>query len=120
VKYGLNYIRLEPLKGLGRDKIHGGGNGGYQTINLAYLFGALRIILLGFDMKFSGNKSHWHGDHPGVLNRDVPVKTFLQNFPALADDLKDEGVEVINATRETALECFPRMGLEEALCKKSF
>lgn len=36
-------------------------------------------------------------------------------FPALAADLKREGVRVINASRETALECFERMSLEEAL-----
>jgi hypothetical protein len=107
------------LKGLGKDHIHGGGNGGYQTINLVYLFGAVKIILFGFDMQLTGKKSHWHGDHPGDLNRDLPVKTFQKNFPALAQDLKAEGVEVINATRETALECFPRMGIEEALCKRS-
>jgi hypothetical protein len=61
---------------------------------------------------------HWHGRHPKNLDRSCPVKSWAKNFPALADDLRAEGVEVINATRETALECFPRMGLEEALCKK--
>lgn len=69
-------------------------------------------------MQLTDKKKHWHGDHPNGLNRDLPVNTFAKNFPALAADLVAEGVEVINATRETALECFPRMGIEEALCKK--
>jgi len=46
----------------------------------------------------------------------MPIKTWLKNFPKLAEDLKAEGVEVINATRDTALECFNKMNLEEALC----
>ena len=118
--YGLNRIEGTSEKGLGKDKIHYGGNGGYQAINLVYLFGASRIVLLGFDMKMGpNNELHWHGNHPRNLNRDCPVKSWLKNFNALADDLRAEGVEVINATRETALECFPRIGLEEALCKKS-
>jgi hypothetical protein len=93
--------------------IHGGGNSGYQAVNLAFLFGAAKIVLLGFDMK---GGSHWHGDHPGALNRGVPTRAFAKAFPALADDLKSEGVEVLNATRDTALECFPKIDLEDALC----
>jgi hypothetical protein len=108
-------VNLEPKKGLGKDKIHGGGNSGYQVMNLVYLFGATKIFLLGYDMKLSGGKTHWHGDHPGDLNRDLDVKTFAKNFPALADDLKAEGVEVFNVSRETALECFKKVDIENVL-----
>ena len=60
--------------------------------------------------------AHWHGEHPGCLKKEMPIKTWLKNFPKLAEDLKGEGVEVINSTRDTALECFNRIDLEEALC----
>lgn len=117
LKYGINHIPGEPNPGLGKDGvIHYGANGGYQAINLAYLLGASRIVLLGFDMQRTGGKSHWHGDHPGELNRDCPVSSFAKNFPLLADDLRAVGVDVINSTRETALECFPKIRLEDALC----
>jgi hypothetical protein len=116
-KYGLNRIEGHRSEGLGKDKVHYGANGGYQAINLAFLFGAHKIILLGFDMKRGENKkSHWHGDHPGFLNKDMPIKTWVKNFWKLAEDLRNEGVEVINATRDTALECFNKVNLEEALC----
>jgi hypothetical protein len=116
-KYGLNRIDGDKAEGLGKNKVHYGSNSGYQAINLAYLFGAKKIILLGFDMKRGENKkSHWHGEHPGCLNKEMPIKTWLKNFPKLAEDLKIEGVEVINATRDTALECFNKVNLEEALC----
>jgi len=116
-KYGLNRVEGDKAEGLGRDKVHYGANSGYQAINLAYLFGAKKIILLGLDMKRGPNKeSHHHGDHPGPLNKDMPIKTWLKNFPKLAEDLKTEGVEVVNATRDTALECFKKVKLEDALC----
>lgn len=117
--YGLNQINGRNAPGLGKDQVYTGGNGGYQAINLAYLFGAVRIVLLGFDMQYGADgKVHWHGNHPGNLNRACPVRSFARNFPQLASDLAAEGVEVVNATRETALECFPKTRLEEALCTK--
>ena len=116
-KYGLYRIDGDKANGLGRGKVHYGANSGYQAINLAYLFGAKKIILLGLDCKRGENKkAHWHGDHPGPLNKDMPIKTWLKSFPKLAEDLKTEGVEVINATRDTALECFSKIQLEVALC----
>jgi len=116
-QYGLNRVDGARAEGLGKDKIYYGANGGYQAVNLAYLFGAKKIILLGFDMKRGENKkSHWHGDHPGPLNKDMPIKTWIKNFSKLAEDLKSEQVEVINSTRDTALECFKKIDLEVALC----
>ena len=86
-------------------------------VNLAYLFGAKKIILLGFDMKRDKDKkSHWHGDHPGFLNKSLPVEKWIKNFKQLALDLKSEGVHVINATRDSDLECFEKQKLEVALC----
>lgn len=96
-------------------RICGGNNSGFQAINLAYHFGARRIILLGYDMQFTGGKTHWHGDHPKGLANPSEFSRFLQHFPALAAGCKQAGVEVINCTRQTALEAFPRADLHEAL-----
>jgi len=116
-KYGLHRIDGNKADGLGRDKVHYGANSGYQAINLAYLFGAKKMILLGFDMKRGEDKkSHWHGDHPGSLNTSMPIHTWIKNFRKLAEDLREEKVEVVNASRETALECFNKINLEVALC----
>lgn len=86
-------------------------------MNLAYVLGAKKMILLGFDMQETGGKSHWHGNHPGALNRHSPYKSWIPNFERLARDLRDAGVDVVNATRETALNCFKKVNLEDALCK---
>lgn len=114
-KYRLNRVQGAHAAGLGRNKVHWGSNSGYQAINLAYLWGARRIVLLGYDMQKTGGQSHWFGDHPQGLNKNSPYAMWVPKFDSLAADLRDEGVEVINATRETALRCFPRMPIEECL-----
>jgi hypothetical protein len=114
-KHGLNGAKGDAKQGLGRDVVHLGGNSGYQAINLAFLWGARRIVLLGFDMQHTGGKGHWHGDHPGKKGVKPPVRNWVPRFTRLAEDLAAEGVEVVNATRETALRCFPLVPLETAL-----
>lgn len=102
--------------GLGRKRPHLAGNSGHAAINLAFLWGARRIVLLGYDMQMTGGRSHWHHDHPwGVSPASSPTRRWLPRYAQLATDLAAEGVEVINATRETALECFERRPLAEAL-----
>jgi hypothetical protein len=94
--------------------IRNGRNSGYQAINVAFHLGAKRILLLGYDMQRGpGGKSHWHGEHPMVQRS--PFSSFVQMFDTIVDPLKKHGVEVINCSRETALKCFPRMTITEAL-----
>lgn len=63
-------------------------------------------------MQKTGGLSHWHGNHEGRLHKPVPTWDWLKRFAALASDLQAEGVEVVNLTRETALECFKRGDIE--------
>ena len=113
-KHGITAIHGESKPGLGRDRLHFGHNSGYQAINLAYLMGATKIVLLGYDMQWTGGKKHWFGDHPtGFANGNF--EEYVKHFTALAEDLKAEGVEVINCSRETALKQFPRAELKDAL-----
>lgn len=116
-RHGLRFIEGRPGRGLSKERgvIHQGGNSGYQAIGLAVDQGAERIVLLGYDMQKTGGQSHWFGDHPQGLNKNSPYAMWVPKFDSLAADLRDEGVEVINATRETALRCFPRMPIEECL-----
>ena len=105
-------------KGLSREPgvIHSGGNSGYQAINLAYLFGATRIILLGFDMHNHSGKSHFFGDHPPQVGASgMKPDRFIASFRTIKPE--KYGIEIINCTRETALDAFPRHRLED-LCLK--
>lgn len=112
-KYSLNYIRGIDSPGLSTDPeiLHTGSNSGYQAINLAYLLGAKRIILLGYDMKFSScGLSHWFGDHPNLVRSNYD--RWLSGYQTIADQCL---VEVINCTRDTALECFPKSDIRNVL-----
>lgn len=80
-----------------------GASGGAMAINLAWLMGAARIVLHGFEMK----PGHYHADHkvgtPEHLYRDV----FIPSFERMAEALRGR-CEVVNATPGSALTCFPQ------------
>jgi hypothetical protein len=86
-----------------------GYNSGYQAINLAVHLGASRVVLLGYD--FHGD--HYFGSHPDRTR--PPFAACLQAFATLPAPLAAAGVEVMNATRHTALRVFPCVPLETVL-----
>lgn len=116
-RYGLEYIKSIDADGLSRNPgvICEGQNSGIQAINLVYHLGARRVVLLGFDMQETGGRKHWHEDYPHGMNirfhNARGEHRFLRYFDAVAADAKEMGLEIINATRETALTCFPRKPL---------
>lgn len=87
-------------------------NSGAGSIALAAHMGAKRVVLLGYDCQHTGGKAHWHGDHPSHLGNASATDQWIESFGQLAARLK---CEVLNATRETALTCWPRVDLEKAL-----
>ena len=114
-RLGVNVIRSVAGAGVhpDPDAVYRGGNSGHQAICLARLFGARRIVLAGFDMQRTAGRSHWHGDHVGLANGNPA--SFVPHFEKLAPELAAEGIECINASRATALTCFPRATLADAL-----
>ena len=109
-KHPLNFIKSIRDPGLSECNgyIHTGGNSGFQALNLAVLFGAKRLILLGFDMQRQKGRSHWFGEHPGNLNKHSNYLDFISHFVEAAPQLRKLGVEVINCSRDTGMTCFPR------------
>ena len=115
-RYGVKWVRGINREGLGHDVVHQNGNSGFQAINLAYLFGCRRILLLGFDMKLGPrDEKHWHADHPSHLMQAQQFGEWIHKSQKLADGLKAAGCEVINCSRETALMCWPRSTIEKEL-----
>ena len=98
-----------------RNRLGGGGNGGFQALNLAAVCGARRILLLGFDYQDAGQ--HFFGGHPEGLKVTTPreVEKWISAMERNAPELRRRGVEVINCSRATALTCFPRMPIGDAL-----
>lgn len=94
-----------------------GSNSGYAAINLAYLYGAKKIILLGYDMHFEKpERTHWHEnglEEPATLAK--ALENCIPLFNYLVEPLAAAGVTVLNATPNSALKCFPTCTLEEAL-----
>jgi len=115
--FGAYFVHVVDDPGLGRlpNILHSGRNSGYQAINLAYQFGARRILLLGYDMQLTGGRAHWFGDHPAPLRPPRDFANWAGRFRQLASDLEAEGVEVRNCTRETALDCFARSTIDVEL-----
>jgi len=114
----INHVEAVDEPGLGTKpgRIHTGLNSGYQAINLAYMWGAARIILLGYDMQRGPKgESHHHGDHEGNLPNLGTMPEWGRRMVQLGADLRSHGVEVVNATRRTAITCFERLPIEEAL-----
>lgn len=116
-RYGLHLIKSTAGHGLSRIPgiIHQGSNSGYQAVGLAADFGAKRIVLLGYDMQRTDDKDHWHGPHPVGLNPPRHFQTWIINFNRLAKDAAELGIEIVNCSRATALTCFPRKELADAL-----
>lgn len=102
-------IGVETLHGCGW--FHGFGDSGSSAIGLAIAGGASRIVMLGYDCQRTGGRNHWHGDHPKGLSNCKSMPTWPKRFENLACFAREQGVEVVNASRETALTCFPRIEL---------
>ncbi len=115
---GIKHFRGVNREGLGmRDVLHINGNSGVQALNLAYLQGYKRIILLGFDMKLGPNgEKHHHADHPHPMVQGQTFGDWLHKLEAVARDFKTTDCEVLNATPESAMKCFPFVDWREVLC----
>lgn len=87
-------------------------NSGASAISLAITGGASRVILLGYDCQRTGGKTHWHGDHPKALSNARSIANWPTQFKNVARYAASKSVPVLNASRATALTCFPRVTLE--------
>ena len=117
-QFQLSHIQWEGKDGLGKRGLRVNGNSGAGAINLAYHFGARRILLVGMDMKPGPNgEKHWHPDHPKPLVQGQQFEEWRHKMNVLAKDLAAEGVEVINCTPGSALTCFPMGDLSTELVR---
>lgn len=89
-------------------------NSGASAISLAIAAGARRIVLLGYDCQRTGGQTHWHGDHPKSLTNAKSLPNWPQIFAKVAKFAKGKA-EIVNCSRATALNCWPRIELADAL-----
>lgn len=104
------------LRNTGRDGYDAAGgmrtldNSGAVALQIAVHARAARVLLLGFDYR----GEHWHGPHAKALgNPDAPyLRKCVARFRALARGIP---VEVLNCSPDSALDCFPKVTIEDAL-----
>jgi hypothetical protein len=110
---GLNGLESDPAG------LRHGKNSGYQAIGLAVHLGAARIVLLGYDLQLGpAGEKRWHAPHKDKA-ADAAFDKWLPQFATLVEPLRERGIEIVNCSRRTALTCFPRQLLEDALVGRS-
>lgn len=117
-EWGVTVLRNTGDRGIETDPtgLRTGRNSGFAAMNLAVHLGAVRVLLLGYDMGVDpSGKRHFFGNHPPPLRSGPPYASFVAFFEAAVEPLRQLGVEVINCSRQTALTCFPRMAIADAL-----
>lgn len=116
-RYGLKLVGGKHGVGFSTDQrhLHYGGNSGFQAVNLAILKGATAIVLAGFDMRRAGGKVHFFGDHPAGLRNNDQFDGFIKAF----EQANPPPVPIINGTPDSAMKCYERLTLWDALDKTS-
>lgn len=99
---------------VGGDTIRYGRSGGHLALSLAINLGAKQCVLLGFDCRTVNGRSHFHDKHSNAI--DITYKKdFLPAWEGWGDAARRAGVEVVNATPDSAILEFPYQPLAEIL-----
>ena len=128
-RFGVNWIAEKDAPGLSTDPsvIHHGHGSGYSLVNLVYLMGAARIVLLGYDLKYNASYEgkgrvigptprHYFGEYPTLLQHwpSVCVKGGVHfDLVRRYGEVARQGlVEIVNCTPDSAIDCFPRVAID--------
>ena len=115
----LNRITKKGIHSASSTEIAWNGNSGGSAVNVAYLLGAKRIVLLGYDMTHAKGNFNWHDEYPAIKRRGGrwpnPYRRFLTCWQQIAIDAKSLGLEILNATEGGDLHQFPRVKLRSIL-----
>jgi hypothetical protein len=97
-------------KGMFHDKLGYNFSCGASAVNLACLFGATTIYLLGFDMHLDVNgKPNWH-EHILTKPSSEVYNRMLASFGHVKRDLvKFPGTRVFNVNEDSRLNLFPKL-----------
>jgi uncharacterized Rossmann fold enzyme len=88
---------------------------GACAVNLAYLLGVRRVVLVGFDMKLaSSGQSNWHVNLKDKPNEKSYIR-FMKAFDTIAPIAKKLGFEILNANMDSAMTAFPKVELKNVI-----
>lgn len=86
-------------------------NSGYAAFNAAYLLARRRIIIFGMD----GQGNYFYGPQP--QRRSFQYGLLPQMMASTVQQTVDKGLEVINASPNSTVDCYPRCSPQDALSK---
>jgi len=129
-KFGTNWIAEKMGYGLSTDPdvIHHGHGSGFSLVSMAHKKGADRIVLLGYDLKYSkdydgkarnpgSTPRHFFGEYPQPMQHwpSVHVKdgVHVELLELYRDVAKQGLVEIINCTPDSAIDCFPMCEIDD-------
>ena len=125
---GLEYIEERWEDGLSTEQhwIAAHHGTGPQLVNIAFLYGCERLLLVGWDMRFHGKKSRTEYAQRRYLGEDEltrnhwPMTGPSGEMTGLIKEMEtirpeDYGIEIINCTPGSAMTCFPMGELHEAI-----
>lgn len=129
-KFSLNLIAEIDRPGLSSDEayVHHGHGSGYTMVNLAYLMGAERIVLIGYDCKFApdydgqnmrvgSSPRHYFGEYPSALKHwpyfSIKHGVHVEMLKLWESVAKQGAIEIVNCSMDSAIECFPKVRIED-------
>lgn len=93
-----------------------GNNSAYAAMHLAAHLGARKLVLLGVDMRHGpAGETHFHDGHGLPHQEQTLTQLMIPYFSTLAGPLAERGIEVINASPNSALTVWPRCSIDEGL-----
>lgn len=97
--------------------IYPGSNSGFGAMMLAIAMGYKEIYLLGYDMKTTEGKTHFHNGYINqtVLSQSRHLEQFRKQFDSFADTIKKAGIQVINLNPDSALTCFEKRSIDSVI-----
>lgn len=98
-------------------EVGGGGCSGFQALNLAVQFGAAKVLLLGFDCQ-DRSKVHWYGRNTwngGGNPTSSNFRRWIRAFEIAAQQLRERGIEVVNASPASDVKAFRKASVAETL-----
>lgn len=100
-------------------RIGGGGNSGFQTLNLLAQLGVRSVAMIGIDMD-KANPTHWHGkgwpwSPPGRRVCDRALGRWRETLDAAAPAFAAAGLDIVNCSPISALTAYRREPLSKVL-----
>lgn len=115
----VHVYRMTGVNGFDEDPycLRSGNNSAFAALHLVAHMRPRLIVLLGIDMGHGPHgESHFHDGHGETYHRpDLMRNYMLPHFGSLAKPLADRSIEVINASPNSAVTCWPRCTIDAGL-----